>query len=212
MTIAHRLFQAGAFAAAVLVTSACAAQSPYYRYPQTAPRVDDRAYTRGYDDGLSRGENDGRRNRPFDYARYNEYRNADSGYRGGDRNEYRSLFRQGFVNGYNDGYRRYARGGNNYPNYPAPTYPAPRAGYPTGTYPVPRNGSMAAQNGYRDGFEQGQNDARHGDRNDPIRSSRYRSGDHDYNGRYGSRDDYKRDYRAAFQTGYEDGYRGYRRR
>jgi hypothetical protein len=208
MFSAHRLFQAGALAA-VLASSACAAQNGYYRYPTTAPRgVDDRAYTRGYDEGRSRGENDGRRNRPFDYARYDEYRDGDSGYRGsGDRNGYRSLFRQGFVSGYNDGYRRYAGGG--YGNS-APRYPVPRNGS-SDTYPNARYRSVASESGYRDGYEQGTDDARRGNRFDPIRSSRYRSGDHDYNSRYGSRDDYKRDYRTAFQNGYDQGYRGYRR-
>ncbi len=71
--------------------------------------------------------------------------------------------------------------------------------------------SPAAQNGYRDGYEQGRNDARGSNRFDPIGSRRYRSGDHDYDGRYGSRDDYKREYRAAFQAGYDEGYRGSRR-
>ena len=66
--------------------------------------------------------------------------------------------------------------------------------------------SPAADNGYRDGFEAGRDDARDGDRYDPVRTSRYRSGDHNYDGRYGSRDVYKRDYRAAFEQGYREGY------
>src|SRR5262245_6126854 len=205
MFSAHRLLSAGALAAGVLVSSACAA--PYYqRYPVASPRaVDQQAYSRGYDDGRERGENDARRNRPFDYSRYNEYRNADAGYRGGDRNSYRSLFRQGFVTGYNDGYRRYNRGGYGYPaqSYPDNRYPDNRNGY--------GYGSPASENGYRDGYQQGTEDARDGDRFDPTRASRYRSGDHNYNSRYGSRDNYKREYRSAFQTGYEQGYRGVRR-
>ena len=46
---------------------------------------------------------------------------------------------------------------------------------------------------------------------DPIRSNRYRSGDHEYDSRYGSKDEYKRVYRDAFQRGYEQGYRENRR-
>ena len=41
---------------------------------------------------------------------------------------------------------------------------------------------------------------------DPVRSKRYRDGDHDYNNRYGDRELYKRDYRAAFEQGYREGY------
>jgi hypothetical protein len=197
MFSAHRLFSAGALAAAVLATSACA--ETYYRYPVAVPRVDQRAYSRGYDEGRVRGENDGRRNRPFDYSRYGEYRSADGGYRGGDRNAYRDLYRRGFVEGYNEGYRRMARGG--YGGYPSTNYPGGRYGY----------GSPAAEIGYRDGFQQGRDDARDGDRYDPVRARRYREGDHDYNSRYGAREEYKREYRVAFQQGYEQGYRGSRR-
>jgi flagellar biosynthesis/type III secretory pathway protein FliH len=71
--------------------------------------------------------------------------------------------------------------------------------------------SPAAENGYRDGYAQGRNDARSRRHADPVRASRYRSGDHDYNRRYGPRDNYKREYRQGFQQGYERGYRDVRR-
>jgi len=75
-------------------------------------------------------------------------------------------------------------------------YPPPRAAYV----------SLAERNGYRDGIEEGRNDARHHERFDPVRTRRYRDGDHDYDRRFGPRDDYRRDYRAAFERGYRDGY------
>ena len=80
----------------------------------------------------------------------------------------------------------------------APSYPA-NGGY--GAYR-----SVAAQNGYRDGIDAGRNDARNRERFDPVRAKRYREGDHDYNDRYGSRDEYRREYRAAFEQGYREGY------
>jgi hypothetical protein len=91
-------------------------------------------------------------------------------------------------------------------------------GYPRGGYPPPvsrgRYISIAAQNGYRDGIEAGRDDARHRERYDPVRAKRYRQGDHDYDRRYGSRDEYSREYRSAFEQGYRDGYSrdGYGRR
>ena len=87
------------------------------------------------------------------------------------------------------------------------------SGYPRGGYPQARevNGGGAARNGYRDGLEAGRDDARHRERFDPVRARRYREGDHDYDRRYGGRDEYKREYRAAFQQGYERGYRDARR-
>ena len=82
----------------------------------------------------------------------------------------------------------------------------PRAGYPPPPPPRSAYGSVAARNGYRDGIEAGRDDARHRDRFDPVRARRYRDGDHDYDRRYGPRDDYKRDYRSAFEQGYREGY------
>ena len=217
-----RYLPAGLLAALLFSTPACASQGALVSLPNAAPRgVDQRAYSIGYDEGRQRGEQDARRRRSFDYQRHNDYRDADDGYRGrGDRSSYRSVFRQGFVAGYNDGYRRYSQGGYSQGGYPQ-GYPQgryPQGGYPQGPYPQGGYGSAggyasspAAQNGYRDGYEQGRNDARGRNRFDPVGARRYRSGDQDYNGRYGSRDDYKREYRAAFQTGYEQGYRGSRR-
>ena len=85
------------------------------------------------------------------------------------------------------------------------------AGYPRASYPPPpppREAyvSAAARTGYRDGIEAGRHDARHRERFDPVRARRYREGDHDYDRRYGGRDEYKREYRAAFERGYRDGY------
>ena len=90
----------------------------------------------------------------------------------------------------------YSRGGY----YPPPP-PPPRAAYV----------SIATQSGYRDGVDAGRDDARHRERFDPVRAKRYRDGDHDYDRRYGPRDDYKREYRSAFERGYREGYSGWRR-
>jgi len=80
-------------------------------------------------------------------------------------------------------------------------------GYPRGgSYPVYRGPSRAAEIGYRDGVEAGRDDARHRERFDPVRARRYRSADHDYDRRYGSRDEYAREYRANFERGYRQGY------
>lgn len=183
---------------------ACASRDYYrYPYPNGSRAVDDRAYRTGFDEGRRAGEEDARRGHNIDYNRHDEYRDADRGYRGDiSRAEYRDVFRRGFVDGYREGYNRYARNGYPLPNPEVNGRAVPRYG----TY-----GSPAAQNGFRDGYDQGRSDARGGDRYDPIRASRYRSGDHDYDNRYGSKDEYKREYRAAFERGYEQGYREIRR-
>jgi hypothetical protein len=67
--------------------------------------------------------------------------------------------------------------------------------------------NQAYNSGYRDGQAQGRYDGRHNRRADPAVAIRYRSGDHDYNTRYGTRDEYRGVYRNAFGQGYEVGYR-----
>ena len=212
MIKAYRVLPALLAAAVLTAAPACASRGSLYRYPSAGRASDDRAYRNGFDEGRQQGANDARRGRSFDYSRHDEYRDADQGYRNANisRNEYRQVFRQGFVDGYNEAYRQYDRNRRG-----ASTYPG-RGPVFGGQYPQqnPRYGyrSPAADNGFRDGYDQGRSDARDGDRYDPVRAKRYREGDHDYNNRYGSRDEYKREYRSAFEQGYSQGYREIRRR
>jgi hypothetical protein len=188
----NRYLSAGLLLVIAFAVPACASHRSSYRYPAAVRGVDQRAFSIGYEQGLRRGEQDARRRRSVEYDRYDEYRSGSAGFRGyGDRNSYRAEFRRGFVAGYNDGYRRLNAG---------PVRDL-RSAY----------GNVAAENGYRDGYAQGREDARDRDRFDPVRASRYRAGDRGYNSRFGSRDLYKREYRAAFQAGYERGYAESRR-
>src|SRR5215218_1910428 len=96
--------------ATVVLTAAPAWAS--YGYRSQGPgysRVDDRAYRYGYESGRRSGEEDARRGRRPDYNRHDDYRDADNGYHGGSKNGYRQVFRQGFVEGYNDAFRRDGR-------------------------------------------------------------------------------------------------------
>jgi hypothetical protein len=202
MSGVQRCLSAGLVGLVLVAASGCAAAGPYYP-GRSSRQIDQRAYDNGFVEGRAHGIDDARDRRPFDYDRHRAYRNADAGYRGyGDRGAYRSLYREGFAAGYAEGYRR--AGGSSRGGYPA------RGGSPS-RGPIygsaPRYGSPAAQVGYRDGFDQGRRDRADRKRHDPVRASRYRSGDHDYDRRYGSRDDYKREYRAAFIHGYNEGYR-----
>jgi hypothetical protein len=195
-----------------MAAPACAAQTyGYGRNTGYARELERRGYEFGYREGVQEGQNDARRGRDFSYQRHDAYRDADDGFRrgDGDLNLYRRSFRQGFQTGYNEAYNRYARRGGNRRGNGSYGYPGtyPNAGYGTSRgYRSP-----AAQTGYRDGVEAGRDDARDRNRFDPVRAKRYREGDHDYEGRYGSRDDYKREYRAAFEQGYREGYGAARR-
>jgi hypothetical protein len=98
-------------------------------------------------------------------------------------------------------------GRQGYPDYGSdrqyPGYGRDRRGY--------ANQSVPFRNGYDDGYEKGREDAQDRDRFDPTRHSRYKSADHDYDRRYGSKDQYRVIYRDGFRSGYEEGYRDYAR-
>lgn len=201
-----------------------------YRVPyQDGRRV---AYDNGYRDGLKRGEDAARANRQFNIERERDYRDAENGYNRsyGDRNRYRDDYRGGFSQGYRDGYYRrtngnygygngnygYGNGNGNYgygngrgngngrynPNY----------GYGNGGYgPYGNSGYGAYQNGAADGYRKGLEDLQDRRAPDVTRQKWYRSGDHDYDKAYGSKESYKIEYRRGFQEGYNRAYREGRR-
>lgn len=208
------------------------ARQPFYEARRAA-------HDNGYREGLKEGEKDGRKRDAFDFRDEKDWRKADKGYHRtyGDRERYRVAFRAGFEAGYADGYRRHAGGyygypddrapgrgraiprGSRapYPSYPGsrgpyPTYPSDRSGYP-GDYGYGYGFNPAQENGYRDGFEKGRDDARDRRAYDPIRHGWYRSGDRHYRREYGSKERYEDIYRHAFREGYDRGYRewSYRR-
>jgi hypothetical protein len=67
------------------------------------------ALNAGYNNGIQEGRKDRSRGDRFDYRDEGDYQNAteDFSSRLGDRELYRRYFREGFANGYNDGYRGY---------------------------------------------------------------------------------------------------------
>ena len=231
-----RLFLAPAIGALVLFTAAPAlaqrgravGRQPDYRYGST---VDARrfGYDNGFQEGRKEGEKDGRRGDPYRFQDERDFQRADQGYRRqyGNVDLYRQGFRSGFADGYADGYRRYSRGGYGNGRYGDGRYGDGRYGNGTydprygnggyGTYD-PRYGnggygqqrgyySVAYDNGLRDGVEKGREDIRKNRSFDARRHEWYREGDHDYNSRYGNREQYKVDYRSGFTAGYEQGYR-----
>ena len=193
----------GAFA--LIVTSACAVYAQGRPVPRGQATINQRAaqaqFESGYRDGLRAGESDVRRNERFNFRDEREWQRA-----GNNR-----PFRDGFERGYEDGYRRYdARGGygsrggygNSGGGYDPRGGYGSRGGYGGRIYANP---AMAA--GYDDGYEQGMEDARDGDRYDPVRAKDYRDGDNGYDRRFGTRDQWKIAYRDGFKAGYDRGYR-----
>jgi len=67
------------------------------------------ALNAGYNEGIKEGRKDRNNRDRFEYRDEEDYRNANTDYssRLGSRGLYQQYFRQGFVNGYTDGYRGY---------------------------------------------------------------------------------------------------------
>jgi flagellar biosynthesis/type III secretory pathway protein FliH len=196
------------------------AQASFYDSQRTA-------YDNGFREGLKEGEKDGRKNDRYAYEDEKTFQRADKGYHReyGPVDRYRQSFRTGYAAGYSDGYQRYApsygqngrygngravprrdtRGADRYPSYPA----SPNGSYGqyggNGGYGGYTN--VAVQNGVNDGYEKGVEDARRNRSFDPLRHAWYRSADRHYEGRFGSREQYKDLYRQGFRDGYERGFR-----
>lgn len=193
-------FAAPALAAAMLLAVADRATAQArYPYDSRVDRSYDVAYNNGYREGFDEGQKDARNGDRYRYVDEGDFRSADKGYRReyGDRDRYRRVFRDGFIQGYSEGYDgRVARSGR------YGSVPDSRARVD------PRWGSsLAREHGFSDGYERGLEDARDRDRYDPVRHGHYRSADHGYNSSYGSRERYKNEFREAFRSGYDAGYR-----
>jgi hypothetical protein len=73
-----------------------------YGYRYQTPAV-----ANGYSDGFDKGREDVRDRDRFNPERHGRYRSADRGYRRefGGKDDFRRLYRQGFLQGYRDGYQ-----------------------------------------------------------------------------------------------------------
>lgn len=67
------------------------------------------ALNAGYNNGIKAGRNDQRKNKRFDFRDESDYRNASKDYSSklGDKSLYQRYFRDGYENGYNDGWNGY---------------------------------------------------------------------------------------------------------
>ena len=228
----NRFFAPMAAALFLAAPAALYAQTPPWALPSPTERYarasdaqvsyyDSRriAYDQGYRDGAKEGEKDARRGDRYSYQDERDFQRGDHGYNRnlGDRERYRQTFRDGYANGYSDAFNRYSRYGRNTGPYASQGPYAQRGPYvqrgPYAAYPGSSGYySPAFDNGVREGFEKGQEDARKGRSFDVLRHEWYREGDRHYESRYGSRQEYSDVYRRGFQQGYEQGYREWRYR
>ena len=196
-----RVFAAAVVATACLTTGDVSAQgNGIGRGRATAPgqlkkQTAENDYYRGYQQGLREGEQDARRNRPYQVGGW--------GRRDNDAN-----FRSGYSDGYRDGYYQ-VRGSVRNDRRQGVYLPGDDRREGAGAVRRTPGGYQepAFARGYSDGYEDGANDGRDRNRYDPVAESDYRSADNGYYGSYGPKDAYKNNYRAGFRQGYEDGYR-----
>src|SRR5437764_258200 len=97
--------------ATIAATAAAQRNRNWDGYPNWGGSFDLRqtALNAGYNAGIKDGRDDRRRNRHRSYSDFSEYRNATTDYSSklGDRELYRRYYREGFENGYNDGWDGY---------------------------------------------------------------------------------------------------------
>jgi hypothetical protein len=185
-----KLFR-GLFLSAALLSTATLTLAQDYHGSRYQDRDDRRIYQRGYEQGRSDVQNRRRFNPDS-----NRYREADD----------RRAYRQGYEAGYNSGRHgnagwdrdhdrdndRYGRNGS-YGN----------GGNYGGGYGNPS--SIARQNGYRDGMNDGRKDRATGHSFRPMQGDNYK-GAPGYSSSMGDRQQYKDAYRQAYQQGYPQGY------
>ncbi len=133
---------------------------------------------RGYQQGLSTGSSDAQRGQSYSPQRSRHYQRAGS-----------VPFREGFVRGYDQGFRQYAGYRNNgrYGDYRGRN----------GNYGGYRYGNQNELNrGYQQGLETGSSDGQRGQSYNPQRSRHYRNAS-------------TQEFREGFVRGYDEGYRRY---
>lgn len=171
--------------AALLTTSAWAFGQGYYSPAQFHDR-DDRA---AYRDGYQQGQMDARDHRGF-RPDANRYREGDD--------------RRAFRDGYEAGYR--SRGGHDWDRDRNNGAYNNNGGYYGGRGYGNMN-SIAQQNGYRDGMNDGRKDRMTGHSFRPTQDDNYKNAP-GYSSNMGDRQQYKNVYRERYQQGYQVGYSG----
>ena len=66
---------------------------------------------------------------------------------------------------------------------------------------------IAYDNGYREGVNAGEHDARRGRRYEPSHQGDWRDADDGYHRDYGDKNFYRQNFRSGFESGYSQGYR-----
>ena len=184
-----KLFRTLFLSAALLSCAALTFGQDYHSWGYH-DRDDRRIYQRGYEEGRS----DAQHRRRFN-PDANRYRESDD----------RRAYRQGYEAGYNAGRRGHVGWDRDHDN----DRDGRNGGYGNGGYGNGGYGngsSIARQNGYRDGVNDGRKDRATGHSFRPTQGDNYKNAP-GYSSSMGDRQQYKDAYRQSYQQGYQQGYR-----
>ncbi|HEY7546207.1 MAG TPA: hypothetical protein VID27_15045 [Blastocatellia bacterium] len=200
----------------------------------SSSRTKEYAHAFGYFLAYPEGREHYRRGDRIDYEDVQLYRDDTNGYLGwmGDRNDYRSSYRRGFQLGFKEGrdgrspritrrdVERILGGslrevyGRDYRDRDWRDHDDRRDrddwrddDRGRGRYNRDQIIRFARENGYRDGFQHGQQDRRNR-RGYNFECGDYRNGTRGYRSEYSDRELYRQAYREGHRRGYDDGYRG----
>jgi len=174
-----KLFRALLMGAALLGTAGLSFGQDYH-----SSRYQDRDDRRIYQHGYEQGRSDGQNRRRFN-SDANRYREADD--------------RRAFREGYEAGYDSVRRGGFGADHDGDNDRYGHNGGFGNGI-------SIARQNGFRDGVNDGRKDRATGHSYRPTQDDNYKNAP-GYSSSMGDRQQYKDAYRQAYQQGYQQGYR-----
>jgi hypothetical protein len=178
-----------AFVFGIIATSSTTADAQWRRNDRTYGGYNNQQVQQGYQYGVNTGASDAQRRQSYSPQRSRYYRNASS-----------QAFREGFVRGYDQGYRQYSGG------YGNGGYRNNDGYYGNGGYRNGRNGgygnggyeNQELNAGYQQGLNTGASDGQSNKSYNPQRSRYYRNAS-------------TQAFREGFVRGYDEGYRQYSR-
>jgi hypothetical protein len=172
----------------------------YYRQGNSA-QARQYGYQQGYNDGVSKGQHEGREHDPYDYQTP-DWRQATRGYQRwmGEVSWYQRGYQNGYSNGFRSGYQSVAgqRGdrdgdGDRWSFNGSRGYDPYQASYQ----------NVASQFGFEDGAAVARADLQNGKAYNSRPRGRFDDCDRGYRREYGSKDQYKAEYASAYSNGYE---------
>ena len=158
-------------------------------------------YQSGYNDGLRKGQHEGRENDPYDY-RTPDWRKATHGYQPwmGPVDIFQRGYQQGYVAGFRAGFsseRPGWRGGDR-----DDFRPGDREDFHGGY----NYDNLAYNTGYQDGASVARDDVWHNKPLNPNPRGKYDDMDHGYRRDFGDKNYYKQQYAAGYRAGYESAF------